>query len=79
MLSSLLITLREGLEAALIIGIMLAYLSTTSNRNGFKPVWTGTALAVVTSLVVGAAVYFTAGIFEGQAEEIFEGIAMLSI
>ncbi len=76
MLSALLITLREGLEAALIIGIILAYLYTTNNRQGFKPVWIGTVLAAVVSLIVGAVIYFSAGRFEGRAEEIFEGIAM---
>ncbi len=76
MLSSLLITLREGLEAALIIGIILAYLSRTANRQGFRPVWIGTALAVIVSLIAGAAIYLLAGEFTGQAEEIFEGLAM---
>ena len=76
MLSSLLITLREGLEAALIIGIILAYLARTGNRQGFKPVWLGTSLAVLVSLIVGAIIYLVAGEFSGQAEEIFEGIAM---
>ncbi len=76
MLSSLLITLREGLEAALIIGIILAYLARTENRQGFKPVWLGTSLAVVVSLIAGAAIYLLAGEFSGQAEEIFEGLAM---
>ncbi|MFQ6122216.1 MAG: iron uptake transporter permease EfeU [Dehalococcoidales bacterium] len=76
MLSSLLITLREGLEAALIIGIILAYLARTGNRQGFKPVWLGVSLAVLASLVAGAAVYLLAGEFTGQAEEIFEGLAM---
>jgi high-affinity iron transporter len=76
MLGALLITLREGLEAALIIGIILAYLSTTSNRQGSKPVWIGTSLAVAVSLVVGAVIYFSIGRLEGRAEEIFEGIAM---
>ena len=38
MLSSLLITLREGLEAALLIGIILANLARTKNRQGFKSV-----------------------------------------
>ncbi|MEW6034220.1 MAG: iron uptake transporter permease EfeU [Chloroflexota bacterium] len=77
MLSSLLITLREGLEAALIIGIILAYLAKTGNRQGFKHVWAGTGLAVLTSLVIGMAIYFTAGELEGWAEEVFEGTAML--
>ena len=76
MLSSLLITLREGLEAALIIGIILAYLARTDNRRGFKPVWLGISLAVLASLIAGATIYLLAGEFTGQAEEIFEGLAM---
>ncbi len=76
MLSSLLITLREGLEAALIIGIILAYLARTDNRQAFKSVWLGVSLAVLASLVAGVSIYFVAGEFTGRAEEIFEGIAM---
>ena len=76
MLASLLITLREGLEAALIIGIILAYLARTDSRQGFKPVWLGTSLAVLASLIAGAAIYLLAGELSGQAEEVFEGIAM---
>lgn len=77
MLTPLLITLREGLEAALIIGIILAYLGKTENRQRFKSVWIGTALAILASVGAGAAVYFLAGEFSGRAEEIFEGSAML--
>lgn len=76
MLSALLITLREGLEAALIIGIILAYLVKTDNRPGFKSVWLGVSLAIFASLVAGAAIYLLAGEFSGRAEEIFEGLAM---
>ena len=76
MLSSFLITLREGLEAALIIGIILAYLARTGNRQGFKPVWLGVSLAVVGSLIAGASIYLLAGEFSGRAEEVFEGLAM---
>ncbi len=76
MLSSFLITLREGLEAALIIGIILAYLARTGNRQGFKPVWLGALLAIVASLIAGTAIFVLAGEFTGQAEEIFEGFAM---
>jgi high-affinity iron transporter len=76
LLSAFLITLREGLEAALVVGIILAYLNRTGNRASFKPVWTGVALAVVASLVAGTAIYFLAGELTGRAEEIFEGIAM---
>lgn len=76
MLSSLLITLREGLEAALIVGIILAYLTKTGNRAAFKQVWLGVGLAVLASLGVGAAIYVTAGELTGRAEQVFEGIAM---
>ncbi|OGO40410.1 MAG: hypothetical protein A2147_02510 [Chloroflexi bacterium RBG_16_57_8] len=76
MLSSLLITLREGLEAALIVGIILAYLVRTNNRAAFKSVWLGVGLAVLASLGAGVAIYVTAGELSGRAEEVFEGLAM---
>jgi high-affinity iron transporter len=78
MLSSLLITLREGLEAALIIGIILAYLARTDHREAFQAVWLGTGLAIAASLIAGVTVYFSAGALEGRGEELFEGAAMLT-
>jgi len=78
MWSALTITAREGLEAALIIGIILAYLGMTGNRQGFKSIWIGTGLAVVFSLTAGLAIYVIAGEFKGRSEQIFEGIAMLT-
>jgi len=77
MFSALLITLREGLEAALIIGIILAFLANTGNRKWFKQVWLGTGAAISTSIIAGAILFITVGAFEGRAEEIFEGSAML--
>ncbi len=77
MAASLLITLREGLEAALIVGIVLAYLARTGNREQFKNVWAGVLGAVAVSLLTGAIVFTTAGSLDEKAEEIFEGIAML--
>lgn len=78
MAASLLITLREGLEAALIVGIILAYLAKTGNRDKSGPVWAGTLLAVLLSVLVGAIIFLTAGEFEGRAEELFEGTAMFT-
>lgn len=78
MAASLLITLREGLEAALIVGIILAYLAKTGNRSKFGVVWLGTWLAVLMSLVVGAGIFLTAGELEGRAEQLFEGTAMFT-
>jgi high-affinity iron transporter len=73
-----LVTTREGLEASLIVGIVLGYLAKTENRRYFRTIWLGTAAAVVISLATGAALFFTVGELEGRAEQIFEGIAMLS-
>lgn len=77
MAASLLITLREGLEAALIISIILAFLARLGRRDQFRDVWLGTALAVAVSLGVGAAIFWTVGELGGRAEEVFEGAAML--
>jgi high-affinity iron transporter len=73
-----LLTTREGLEASLIVGIVLAYLSRTKNRDQFRVIWAGTAAAVLASIVSGATLFFTLGELEGRAEQIFEGVAMLS-
>jgi len=78
MAASVLITLREGLEAALIVGIILAYLAKTGNRDKFGIVWLGTGLAVVMSLIVGAGIFLSAGELKGRAEAMFEGTAMLT-
>jgi high-affinity iron transporter len=73
-----LVTTREGLEASLIVGIVLGYLAKTENRRYFRTIWLGTAAAVVISIATGAGLFFTVGELEGRAEQIFEGIAMLS-
>jgi high-affinity iron transporter len=73
-----LVTTREGLEASLIVGIVLAYLAKTENRSYFRVIWLGTAAAVALSILTGAALFFTVGALEGRAEQIFEGAAMLA-
>ncbi len=74
--ASFVITLRETMEAALIVGILLAYLSKTNNDKLKKDVWVGTAFAVLAS-VVGAIIFnLVLGGFEGDAEKLFEGIVM---
>jgi high-affinity iron transporter len=66
--------LREGLEAALIVAIVLAYLKRLGRESEFKPVWIGTGLAVVVSIVAGAIIFAAVGELEGKTEEITEGI-----
>jgi high-affinity iron transporter len=73
-----LVTTREGLEASLIVGIVLGYLAKTENRPYFRTIWLGTAAAIAVSIATGAALFFTVGELEGRGEQIFEGIAMLS-
>jgi len=76
--SSLLIMLREGLEAALVVGILLAYLVKTGNRDKQGVVWAGVWLSVVMSILAGAVIFVPAGEFEGRAEQLFEGTATVA-
>ncbi len=78
MAGALVITLREGLEAALIVSIMLAYLSRTGRSRESAAVWIGVALASLVSVVAGYAVFTAIGSLEGQTEQLFEGIALLA-
>lgn len=77
MLSSLLIALREGLEAALIIGILIGAIQKMELNHLRVWVWAGVAAAVLMS--IGAAIGLNAvgAEFEGRGEEIFEGIMMV--
>ncbi len=78
MFGSFLITLREGLEAALIIGIVLAVLAKTKTGKGSRAIWLGTAAAILASLVVGGIVFLTFGDLHDPAEAIFEGTALFT-
>ena len=77
MLSTLLIALREGLEAALIVSILLAYLK-RSGRSGQHFIWLGVALAVGLSLGLGAFLSFTSHELTTRGEEIFAGTTSLA-
>lgn len=75
--AALLVTLREGLEAALIISILLAYLRQLERNDGSRRVWLGAGTAIAVSLVVGWVIFTAGAEFEGRAEEIFEGLVSL--
>ena len=75
--SGLLTGLREGVEGALIVSIILAYLVRTGRGEGVNRVWLGTGLAGLLSLVVGIILFNTVGALEEPYEQIFEGITML--
>jgi high-affinity iron transporter len=77
MLPSYLLSLREGLEAALIIGIVLGAL-TKIRRNDLSPaLWIGTWSAVVVSVFVAILLTSFGLGLSGAAEQIFEGVTML--
>jgi high-affinity iron transporter len=77
MIASFVITFREALEAALIVGIVLGYLARTGQTRYNRIVYLAIGAAVAAS-VAGAALFNgIAGGFTGQAEQIFEGATML--
>lgn len=77
MVPSLIITFRETLEAALVIGVVLGYLDKT-NQEGFKKyAWYGAIAAIITSILGAYLFEKYAGGFSGRTEEIFEGVVML--
>ncbi|HEY8486015.1 MAG TPA: FTR1 family protein [Limnochordales bacterium] len=73
-----LVMLREGIEASLIVAILLGYLHKLGQRRHARWVWMGVAAAVVASVVLAAAVQRLAERFEGPAEAVFEGLVMLA-
>lgn len=73
MLSTFIIALREGLEASLIVGILVAYLVKTGRKALLAPLWAGVALAVVVSLATGAFLTITSTELSPRGEEFFAG------
>jgi len=77
MFPSFLLSLREGLEAALIIGIVLGALQKIQRTQFTMSVWIGAGSAFIVSVAAALIIHAVGASFEGKAEEIFEGFAML--
>jgi high-affinity iron transporter len=77
MLPSFLLALREGIEAALIIGIVLGALRKMGRTELAPAVWRGTLAAAAVSLMAGVALTAFGLSLAGPAEQVFEGVTML--
>ena len=77
MLSSFIIALREGLEAALIVGILIAYLVKSDKSELRRHIWIGVVGALALSLGLGAVLTFTSAELSDAGEELFAGITSI--
>ena len=77
MITSFLLALREGLETALIIGIVLGVLRRSARTDLNRPLWAGVVSAMVISIASALVLRIIDQKLEGTAEQIFEGTTLL--
>ncbi|HEY9375129.1 iron uptake transporter permease EfeU [Streptomyces sp.] len=73
MFGNYLIGLREGLEASLVVCILIAYLVKTDRRDALKPIWIGIGVAVGVALAFGAGLEFGSQELTFEAQEALGG------
>jgi high-affinity iron transporter len=71
------VALREGIEAALVIAIILSYLRKTGRENMNRSIISGTLLAILASVGIASVLVVIWGSFEGPMLEVFEGSVVL--
>jgi len=73
----LITVVRESIEAALIIGILLAYLSKTGNKTNKKDIWIGTVGAIILTIISGIFLWTIYDLIPATFLPYFEGSVML--
>ena len=73
----LIVGLREGVEAALVVGIIIAYLTKIGQPALRRSVYLGAGLAVLGSIAAAGVFAALFGEFKGSAEQLFEGFAAI--
>ena len=77
MMFSFLVTLREGVEMALIVAILLGYLRNIGQQRHFRDVWIGVAVAASACVAIGAGLEVASRELDKRAVEAFEGFTMI--
>ncbi|WP_433531774.1 iron uptake transporter permease EfeU [Micromonospora sp. CA-263727] len=80
MLATYLIGLREGLEATLVVSILVAFLVKSQRRDRLPQVWAGVGLAVAVSVFFGWLIEYTSSslLATSDQRELFEAIASVA-
>jgi high-affinity iron transporter len=80
MIETLLITWREMLEAALVVGILLTYLARSEHRNGFRYVWLGSTAGVVAAVACGVGSAGAVALLDPEIQELLQvGVLFLAV
>jgi high-affinity iron transporter len=74
---SALIGVREGLEAAIVVTILVAFLVKSERRDALRWVWLGVGAAIAMTIIVFLVIQFGENTITGLAAEAFAGIASL--
>ncbi|WP_214103027.1 iron uptake transporter permease EfeU [Acrocarpospora catenulata] len=78
MFASFLIGLREGLEATLVVSILVAFLVKSDRKDKLPLVWAGVGTALVLAIGFGALLSFTAAHLNHEQQELFDALTSIA-